>query len=75
MASIHDLRRTVGTGLGKLGVPRFIIARVLNHADRSVTGIDDRHEYPAKKRQALDAWGWYVQNLIQSGAANVALRT
>jgi integrase len=37
--TIHDLRRTVGTGLGKLGVSRFIISRVLNHADRTVTGI------------------------------------
>lgn len=30
---IHDLRRTMATGLGKLGVSRFIIGRVLNHAD------------------------------------------
>src|SRR5262249_6760251 len=52
---IHDLRRTVGTGLGKLGISRFIIARVLNHADRTVTGIYDRHEYLAEKRSALDA--------------------
>jgi hypothetical protein len=57
-------------------VARLIVARVLNHADRSVTGIDGRHEYLAKQRQALDAWGRYVQNLIQSCADNViALRT
>lgn len=32
---LHDLRRTASTGMGRLGVPRFIIERVLNHADRT----------------------------------------
>jgi integrase len=61
---IHDLRRSVASGMGKLGIARFTIARVLNHADRSVTGIYDRYEYLAEKRHALDAWGAYVGNLI-----------
>lgn len=62
--TIHDLRRTVGTGLGKIGISRFIIARVLNHADRSVTGIYDRHEYLAEKRHALEAWASHLRGLI-----------
>jgi integrase len=69
--TIHDLRRTVGTGLGKLGVSRFIIARVLNHADRTVTGIYDRYEYLDEKRHALEAWGQYLQNLLAPPGANV----
>jgi integrase len=73
--TIHDLRRTVATGLGRLNVARFIIARVLNHADRTVTGIYDRYEYLAEKRQALDAWARYLGNLIAEPGANVvALR-
>ena len=62
--TIHDLRRTVGTGLGKLGISRFHIARVLNHADSSVTGIYDRHEYLDEKRRALDAWAEHLSNLV-----------
>jgi len=69
--TIHDLRRTVGTGLGKLGISRFVIARVLNHADRTVTGIYDRHEYLDEKRHALEAWGQYLTNLIAPPGANV----
>ena len=69
--TIHDLRRTVGTGLGKLGISRFIIARVLNHADRTVTGIYDRYEYLNEKRHALDAWGQYLENLIAPPGVNV----
>jgi integrase len=61
---IHDLRRTVGTGLGRLGVSRFVIARVLNHADRTVTGIYDRHEYLAEKRRALNAWAAEIGRII-----------
>jgi integrase len=74
--TIHDLRRTVGTGLGKLGVPRFVIARVLNHADSSVTGIYDRHEYLDEKRRALNAWGELLTDLIVAPSAEVvSLRT
>ena len=31
----HDLRRTAATGMARLGVQRFVIARVLGHADAS----------------------------------------
>jgi hypothetical protein len=44
---------------------------VLNHADRTVTGIYDRHEYLAEKRSALDAWAAYLGNLITPPGANV----
>ena len=52
--TIQDLRRSVGSGLAKCGVSRFIIACVLNHADSTVTEIYDRHEYLAEKREALE---------------------
>ncbi len=69
--TIHDLRRTVGTGLGKLGVSRFIISRILNHADATVTGIYDRHEYLAEKRHALEAWATYLSNVTAPAGANL----
>jgi integrase len=72
--TIHDIRRTVATGLGRLNTSRFIIARVLNHADRTVTGIYDRNEYVEEKRHALDAWATYLANLVEPGANVVVLR-
>jgi integrase len=69
--TIHDLRRTCATGMGKLGVSRFIIGRVLSHADRSVTGIYDQHEYLAEKRHALESWAAYLRNLVAAPGANV----
>jgi integrase len=62
--TIHDLRRTATTGMGRLGVQRFILARVLNHADREVTGIYDRYEYLPGKRDALDRWAKHIETLI-----------
>lgn len=49
----HDVRRTGATLMGEGGVSRFIIERVLGHADQSVTAIYDRHTYRDEKRAAL----------------------
>jgi integrase len=67
----HDLRRTAATLMAKLGVSRFVITRVLNHADSSVTGVYDRYEYLAEKRHALELWGSHLENLIAPSGANV----
>ena len=37
----HDLRRTAASHIAALGVDRFTLARILNHADQSVTSIYD----------------------------------
>jgi integrase len=68
---LHDLRRTAATVMGRLRVSRFVLGRVLNHADQSVTGIYDRHEYLDEKRQALDAWGRFLENLYPAAGAKV----
>lgn len=54
---IHDLRRTCATNLGRFKVPRLIIAKILNHADRDITGLHyDRYEYADEKHAALLTW-------------------
>ena len=52
----HDLRRTAVTHMAELGVDRFTIERVLNHADDTVGGIYDRYQYGNEKRRALERW-------------------
>ncbi|WP_454019844.1 site-specific integrase [Azospirillum sp. Marseille-Q6669] len=64
---IHDLRRTCGTGLARLGVPLTTISRVLNHAEGGVTRIYARHSYLPEKREALEAWGSRITNLLRNG--------
>ncbi len=52
----HDLRRTAATLISELGFNRLVVEKILNHKDRTVGGIYDRHTYDAEKRQALEAW-------------------
>jgi integrase len=61
--SIHDLRRTVATGLQRLGVRLEVTEAVLNHISGSrggIAGVYQRHDWAAEKRAALDAWAAHV---------------
>jgi hypothetical protein len=56
---LHDLRRTVATGLQRLGVRLEVTEAVLNHISGSrggIAGVYQRHDWAAEKRAALDAW-------------------
>ena len=61
--TVHDLRRTVATGLAKLGCPRVVQDRILNHVDSSVSAIYDRHHYDAEARTWLQKWADYLEVL------------
>jgi hypothetical protein len=53
--------------MAKLGIPRLVVDKVLNHvsADRStIAGIYDRHTYSAEKRQALEIWARLLLEII-----------
>jgi len=70
----HDLRRTVATALPRFRVPRFVIERILNHKDDTVTGRYDLYEYGDEKRAALDAWGQHIERLLAAEAAKNVVR-
>jgi len=61
--SVNDLRRTVATGLQRLGVRLEVTEAVLNHISGSragIAGVYQRHDWAAEKRAALDAWATHV---------------
>jgi integrase len=62
----HDLRRTAASFMTSLGVNRVTVAKILNHADGSVTAVYDRHSYDPEKRYALDAWAVRLQEIINN---------
>ena len=41
-----------------------MVSKILNHVDSSITAIYDRHSYDAEKRNALEAWGKKLGQLI-----------
>jgi len=60
----HDLRRTAASGMTALGIPRLVVSKVLNHVERGVTAIYDRHTYDAEKRHALEAWAAHLETIL-----------
>ncbi|MBI3916075.1 MAG: tyrosine-type recombinase/integrase [Betaproteobacteria bacterium] len=64
--TVHDLRRTVATGLAKLGCSRVVQDRILNHVDSSVSAIYDQHRYDTEARVWLQKWADHLQALTAS---------
>ena len=65
---LHDLRRTMATGLQKLGVRLEVTEAVLNHVSGSragIVGIYQRHTWADEKRAALNAWGEHVAAIVE----------
>jgi integrase len=75
---IHDIRRTVATGMGALGVQPHIIEAVLNHRSghkAGVAGIYNRATYETEIKLALELWARHLQSLLGVGSANVVQLT
>ncbi len=63
---IHDLRRTVATGMAALMIHPHEIEAVLNHVSGTragVAGIYNRHAYYAEKKRALELWAKKIGDL------------
>jgi integrase len=67
---LHDIRRTVATGLQRLGVRVEVTEAVLNHvsgARGGIAGVYQRHDWKAEKRAALDAWATELDRIVRAG--------
>lgn len=64
--TVHDLRRTAATGLAKLGCPRVVQDRILNHVDSSVAAIYDQYRYDSEARVWLQKWADHLEALTAS---------
>jgi hypothetical protein len=62
---LHDLRRTMRTNLGKLGVQPHIAELAINHARGNIEAIYDRHRYQREIAVALARWAAYVLALVE----------
>ncbi len=60
----HDLRRTAASHMTGMGINRLTVAKILNHAEREVTAVYDRHSYDQEKRNALEAWGGRLEKIV-----------
>jgi integrase len=74
---LHDLRRTVATGMQRLGISLQVIEEVLGHVSGSragIVGVYQRHAFDAEKRDALEKWDAEIKRILSGSpvAANAA---
>jgi len=69
---VHDLRRTVRTGIDKLGILPHICEAVLNHLPPKLVRTYNQNTYENEKRKALDTWAHHLKTIVaQASGANV----
>ena len=71
---IHDLRRTVATGMAEIGIQPHVIEAILNHVSghkSGVAGIYNRASYEAEKATALNLWAAHILALVERRESNI----
>ena len=65
--TVHDIRRTVATGMADIGIAPHIIEAVLNHQSghkRGPAGVYNRSKYAAEVKSALERWAAHLEALV-----------
>jgi integrase len=71
---LHDLRRTLSTGMHELGVQPHIVEAVLNHVGGhkgGVAGTYNKATYEREIGAALALWADHIRTLIEGGERKV----
>jgi integrase len=64
---LHDIRRSVATGLQKIATRFEVTEAVLNHvsgAKSGIAGVYQKHDWAPEKRTALEAWARRLDEII-----------
>jgi integrase len=67
---LHDLRRTMVSGMARLGVAPHVADKILNHVGGTISGVAavyQRHEFLNERRDALRLWGAHLEGLLREG--------
>jgi integrase len=70
---IHDLRRTLVTGMAELGLRPDVIELCVNHVSGTrggIAGVYNRSELLPERRSALERWALQVQGIVSGKPAN-----
>ena len=76
--TVHDIRRSVATGMADIGVQPHIIEQILNHQSghkRGPAGIYNRSSYEREVKAALALWADHVRTLVDGGEHKVVAFT
>ena len=65
--TVHDLRRTASTLLHEGGWASDVVEKALNHTIGGVRGVYNRAEYEPQRREMLQFWADYIEQLMATG--------
>jgi integrase len=68
----HDLRRTLATGMARIGVPVTTVEKILAHRSgtfRGIVGTYQQHSFIPEMRAALEKWAEHVDELVNGKPA------
>jgi len=65
-ATPHDLRRTHGTMITRLGFGRDAMNRIQNHREGGITDVYDRHRYEVENQKVMEAVAAHVIRLTRA---------
>ncbi|MCB1884754.1 MAG: tyrosine-type recombinase/integrase [Geminicoccaceae bacterium] len=75
--TLHDLRRTVVTGMAEMGVQPHVVEAVVNHVGGhnkvGVAGVYNRATYAGEKRAALQAWADCLDGVVAGASPRVVV--
>jgi integrase len=72
---LHDLRRTVVSGMASLGIAPHVADKVLNHQSGTISGVAavyQRHEFLTERHAAMNLWGEHISDLFRPRSSNTA---
>jgi integrase len=72
---LHDVRRSVATGMARIGISIPVIERCLNHQSGTfagIVGVYQRHDFADEKRAALDLWAKHIGEIVGLAKAEAA---
>ena len=69
--NVHDLRRTGASHIASAGIPRLSIQKLLNHSEKGITAVYDRHGYDNEKRKALLVWDRKLKAILTGEKSKV----
>lgn len=55
--TVHDIRRSVATGMAEMGIPGEHIEQVLGHSMEKLRRTYNKHTYASEVREAMLRWG------------------
>jgi integrase len=64
-ATPHDLRRTHGTSITRLGFGREALNRVQNHREGGIADVYDLHQYAAENKRVIESVATHIIALVE----------